>query len=157
MAEIPKILIMACSERKTRAVPAIPAYLRYDGPAWRLLRRSIARLDEARAPGPQYPFTGVLSAEHGFIIEAQPIPRYDRRLDAARAAEILGDARELEKLREIVGHGRVVFLGGGKLYRDTTRAALARIGFRGEIRAPVAPRGSGDLLHALRAFIEAPA
>ena len=59
---------------------------RYDGPAFRTLRLWRERAGDLRV--------WVLSAEHGLISGDAPISDYDRRMDAARAAELRGSTEE---------------------------------------------------------------
>lgn len=75
----PRLLILGCSKAKTAHDGLIPAIERYDGPAFRVLRRYLRqRPDPALA-------VHVLSAEFGLIPADTPIPYYDRQMTTARA------------------------------------------------------------------------
>jgi hypothetical protein len=69
-----RLLIIACSERKNSAVGLLPAIDRYDGPAFRVLRKYLREHAE-RAPS-----ILILSAKYGLIPAGQEIPMYERRL-----------------------------------------------------------------------------
>jgi hypothetical protein len=74
-----RLLILACSQRKRPDAELLPALERYDGPAFRVLRRFL----RSRAPDP--PEVLILSAEHGLIPRDLPIAAYDRKMTPARA------------------------------------------------------------------------
>lgn len=76
-----RLLIIACSATKRPDAGELPAIDRYDGPAYRVLRKwQRERPDQAAALD-----VLILSAEFGLIASDQPIPDYDRRMDARRA------------------------------------------------------------------------
>lgn len=150
MKEPMRAVVMACSARKRKDVGLMPAERRYDGSAWRVLHAGF-RAAEARAGVP--PTVVVLSAEFGFIAPGQPIPDYDQLMDPARAAEFVADPRQRRALVDLLGDAGTVFLGGGALYRDTTRRCLDAAGYRATLVDPVPNRGSGDQLGGLRRFL----
>jgi hypothetical protein len=76
------MLILACSRRKRPDEDLLPAVERYDGPAFRVLRRFL-RDNSSKAPD-----TLILSAEHGLISHDSLIAGYDRKMTAARAREL---------------------------------------------------------------------
>jgi hypothetical protein len=75
------MLILACSRRKRPDPEALPAIERYDGPAFRVLRRYLRE-------GGAAPATLVLSAALGLIQAEQPVPSYDHRLTAKDVARV---------------------------------------------------------------------
>lgn len=77
-----RMLILACSQRKRHDKGLLPAVERYDGPAFRVLRRFL-RESSSRAPD-----VLILSAEHGLIPHDLPIATYDRKMTSARACEL---------------------------------------------------------------------
>lgn len=77
-----RMLILACSRRKRPDGGPLPAIERYDGPAFRVLRRFL-RERPAEAPN-----VLILSAEHGLISHDLPIAAYDREMTPARASEL---------------------------------------------------------------------
>jgi hypothetical protein len=76
------MLILACSRRKRPHDGLLPAIERYDGPAFRVLRRFL-RERPAGAPD-----VLILSAEHGLMTHDLPIAAYDREMTPARASEL---------------------------------------------------------------------
>lgn len=76
------MLILACSQRKRPDEELLPAVERYDGPAFRILRRFL------RERPSQAPDVLILSAEHGLIPHDLPIALYDRKMTPARAREL---------------------------------------------------------------------
>ncbi len=78
-----RLLILKCSARKRGGFEPLAAIERYDGPLWRVLRNWREQTSQA-ANLDVY----VLSAAFGLIPATQPIPRYDRTMDPARAAEL---------------------------------------------------------------------
>lgn len=78
------LLILACAKTKRHDAGQIPAIDRYDGPAFRVLRRALRE-----RPGLEEQMTVyILSAEFGLIPWDRRIPDYDRRMTPARAAEL---------------------------------------------------------------------
>ncbi len=77
-----RMLILACTRRKRPDAGLLPAVERYDGPAFRVLRRF------ARERPSETPEVMVLSAEHGLIPQDMPIAAYDRKMTPARAREL---------------------------------------------------------------------
>lgn len=77
-----RLLILSCSQRKRPNQEPLPAIERYDGPAFRVLRRYL-REKSAKAPD-----VLILSAEYGLISQDSPITAYDRKMTPARAREL---------------------------------------------------------------------
>jgi hypothetical protein len=77
-----RLLIIACSQRKRTDEELLPAIERYDGPAFRVLRRFL-RQRPAKVPD-----ILILSAEHGLVAHDLPIAAYDRKMTPARAREL---------------------------------------------------------------------
>ena len=78
-----RALFLSCSRTKNPSPGLLPAVSRYDGPAFRTLRRHREAAGDLRV--------WVLSAAHGLIPEDREIPDYDRQMDAKRAAELRDD------------------------------------------------------------------
>ncbi len=78
-----RLLILSCSQRKRSAPGLLPATERYDGPAFRVLRRFLREHPDR---------TGldvfVLSAAYGLIPAEYPIAEYDQVMTPQRAAEL---------------------------------------------------------------------
>lgn len=69
-----RLLIIGCSQKKVQTTGLMPAIDRYDGPAFRVLRRYLqTRRDDA-------PDILILSAKFGLIMPNEPIPFYDQRM-----------------------------------------------------------------------------
>ncbi len=77
-----RILILSCSRRKRADTGLLPAIERYDGPAFRVLRRFLRQ-----APADALD-SFVLSARFGLIPGNQPIPAYDHQMTRYRAHEL---------------------------------------------------------------------
>jgi hypothetical protein len=76
-----RLLLLSCSQRKRTDKAKLPAVERYDGPAYRLLRRYLQASDE-------HLDIFILSAKFGFIRYDYPIPYYDRRMTSERAKQL---------------------------------------------------------------------
>jgi hypothetical protein len=76
-----RLLVLACSKSKVPAKGTLPALERYDGPAFRVLRKYLRENDRGALS------IFILSAKHGLIPAAKRISDYDCRLlpDSARA------------------------------------------------------------------------
>ena len=77
------LLILSCSNRKIATAGEIPAIDRYDGGAYRVIRK-------ARREGnfPDNLDIYILSAKFGLIHANHPIPDYDLRMTKTRAIEL---------------------------------------------------------------------
>ena len=78
----PRLLVLACSGRKRSEPHSLPAIQRYDGPAFRVLRKYLRTTPQSSI------HTFVLSAEYGLIAGSMSIPPYDRRMTRKRAEEL---------------------------------------------------------------------
>jgi len=81
-AALPRLLVIACSQRKRPNCEPLRAIERYDGPPFRVIRRYFRD-----CPDHDVEVT-VLSAKYGLIDGDQAIPNYDQRMSAARAKEL---------------------------------------------------------------------
>lgn len=105
------MLILACSKRKCSHPHLLPAIDRYDGPAYRVLRRYIQ--DEA----PRRTDIYILSAEYGLFSADQPIPTYNRRMTPKRARQLRPSA--LEELSKALNKGyHELLICAGQTYRQ---------------------------------------
>src|SRR2546430_68654 len=77
-----RLLLLSCSQRKLGTPGKILALQRYDGPAFRVVRRYLRESEDPAL------HICVLSAEHGLIASGERIADYDRKMDAERAAEL---------------------------------------------------------------------
>jgi hypothetical protein len=146
-----RLLILACSATKRHNAALLPALDRYDGPSYRTLRRFLAdhparwcALDIL-----------ILSAEFGLIRGDNPIPNYDRRMDASRALELRASVTEV--LRGLLDRQRydATFVSLGRDYAPalvTTDNQLPRLG-----ALTIATGGIGTRLGQLRRWLIADA
>jgi hypothetical protein len=106
-----RLLILSCSQRKAASRGRVPALDRYDGPAFRILRKF---LREAAADDP---IVLILSAKYGLIDSAKRIPDYDCRMSMSRAKELRPAV--LEGLSRVLRsrHWGAIGLCLGKVYR----------------------------------------
>lgn len=81
-----RALFLSCSRAKVPQAGLLPAARRYDGPAFRTLRRWRDKAGDLRV--------WVLSAEHGLIPEDEPIADYDRRIAPERIPELRAQTEE---------------------------------------------------------------
>lgn len=78
------LLIMSCSQRKRSDPGLLPAIERYDGPAFRVLRRFLRENPEDTSQLDIF----ILSAMYGLIPAEHPITEYDQMMTRQRAAEL---------------------------------------------------------------------
>ncbi|HEX2219338.1 MAG TPA: hypothetical protein VHG35_11090 [Gemmatimonadales bacterium] len=142
-----RLLVLACSARKHRTPSPVPAWYRYDGVLFRLCKRLQA---ERRFPSDVR--IRILSAEHGVLTPDTPIAWYDRRLDAARAAELRESVtRALCVAVKEEEEAREVYLALGGTYRAAVGPLPAHVRVRG------APAGIGMMQSRLRRWLAVPA
>jgi Family of unknown function (DUF6884) len=107
-----RLLILGCSQRKCPNPEPLPALERYDGPAFRVLRKFLRD-----SPGEaQLVDILVLSAEFGLLSAHQAIPNYDRRMTPQRASELR--TQVLDDLKHILatGNAQRLFISAPKDY-----------------------------------------
>jgi hypothetical protein len=105
------MLLLACSRRKRPAPALMPAVERYDGPAFRVLRRYM------RSHADTGTRVSILSARYGLISPDTLIVDYDETMTAARAAEMAPIVAD--RLRELFDVSPVdeVLVRAGATYR----------------------------------------
>ena len=106
-----RLLIIACSERKDCAAGLLPAIDRYDGPAFRVLRKYL-REHAARAPS-----ILILSAKYGLIQADRKIPVYECRLSATAAYKLRPRVMKAAGAALRAKKWRTVGICAGKDYR----------------------------------------
>lgn len=107
------LLVLACSQKKRPDDGFLPAIDRYDGPAFRVVRKF------QRDTGAEGLSVWVLSARFGLIVASEPIPDYDRRMTTQIATELgPGVQRTLRKVIARRAPDRVGVCMS-KLYRRT--------------------------------------
>lgn len=141
-----RLLILSCSQRKKPTPGVLPAIDRYDGPAFRVLRKFLGEASEDRRP-----VVLILSAKYGLIDSTKGIRDYDCRISAAlgerlrpAVLESLGGVLRSRKWRSI---GLCV----GKEYRAVLEGMES---FLPEgVRAEVLGGGLGRRLTSLRQWL----
>lgn len=107
-----RLLILSCSATKRDDAGLLPAARRYDGPAFRLLRKALRELAQAA-----HPQVAILSAKFGLIAGDTPISWYDRQMDAARALA-LAPIVQLALPRFLSADTSEVFVNLGRHYES---------------------------------------
>lgn len=136
-----RLLVLACSQRKRSNSEPIQALDRYDGPAFRIVRRYLAVRDDQQLD------LRILSAKYGLIRPEQPIHNYDLKMTAGKASEAIGIV--LPETRRLLGsgcYGDVLFYGG-----RTYRAAVLPAIESGEL--PATSGSLGRQLSQLRTWL----
>ncbi|MGI8554544.1 MAG: DUF6884 domain-containing protein [Dehalococcoidia bacterium] len=80
-----RVLVLSCSQRKRSDSGLLPAIERYDGPAFRVVRRFLKQSVGT------VPDIHILSARFGLIAHDYPINNYDCRMTVGRAHELKRD------------------------------------------------------------------
>lgn len=107
------LLILSCSQRKRTAPGLLPAIDRYDGPAFRVLRRFLQKQPSELLD------IYILSAEFGLIPDNHLIPAYDHRMTQQRARELhSGVISELGKIFNTKSY-QELFIFAGRDYLPT--------------------------------------
>lgn len=141
------ILVLSCSATKRQDSDLLPALTRYDGPAYRIVRQYRDCIERGAHPGLR---VLILSAEHGILGSTSPLHDYDRKMDRARAAELIAAHRwRAEWMRELLLHeGRNCLVFGGALYRHVISGWLQGADF------PHTTGGIGTQLGQLKRWLE---
>lgn len=79
-----RLLILSCSQRKRSKPGLVPAVERYDGPAFRVLRRFLREQPDDS----KHLDVFILSAAYGLISAKRLIAEYDQVMTSQRAAEL---------------------------------------------------------------------
>lgn len=140
-----RLLILACSQRKTPAKRHLRAIDRYDGPAFRVLRKYLRENAESSLS------VLILSAKYGLIESERVIPWYDQRLSHASADRLRPQV--LETARRVLGSHpwHAVGLCAGKEYRSVL-GGLTEVLPAG-VRLELLGGGLGKRLAALRDWL----
>jgi hypothetical protein len=144
-SSLDRLLILSCSQRKTLAKRRLPAIDRYDGPAFRVLRKYLRE-------GPaEVPTVLILSAKYGLIECDRQIPWYDHRLSSASADSLR--LRVLETARRVLRshRWRAVGLCAGKDYQSALEGITELM--PAGVRLDLLAGGLGRRLAALRDWL----
>jgi hypothetical protein len=140
-----RLLILACSQRKVRTKDLLRALDRYDGPAFRVLRKHLR--ENANEPLTVF----VLSAKFGLIEADREIPWYDCRLRQGSAERIQAQVREQAFGIFAAHRWQSIGLCAGKDYRSLLEEALDSAAVH--VRADMLGGGLGRRLSALRDWL----
>lgn len=88
------LLILSCSQTKRSNVELLPALERYDGPAFRLLRKFLHQKSDLRLD------IYIISARFGLIAGSRLIPDYDQKLTKGRSLEL--NIPTIDSLRKLL-------------------------------------------------------
>lgn len=142
------LLLLACSKRKLHTAGLLPAGSRYDGGAFRVVKR-------ARREG--YAACDlvilILSAKYGLIPESSMISDYDQIMDSERATALREEVGH--RLDDEIGHLRPqsIFVSLGQSYSPAIATAIV---FRQFEQAGIVERATGrpgERLAHLRAWL----
>jgi hypothetical protein len=142
---VERLLILSCSQRKAPTQGRLRAIDRYDGPAFRVLRKYLREVaDDSLA-------VLILSAQHGLIDSEREIKWYDRRLsddsiDRLRP-QVMRTARRVLRSHR----WRAVGLCASKEYRSLVKG-LAEL-MPADVRLDLLAGGLGKRLTALRFWL----
>lgn len=114
------LLLLSCSKRKLHTSGLLPAIERYDGNAFRVVRRAQR---EGRAPGDLAIL--ILSAKYGLIGPECPLTNYDQQMSTDRALALCQEVSG--RLDDVLGQLRpqAVFVNLGQPYRQAITMSIA--------------------------------
>lgn len=117
----PRLLLIACSNRKVPTKGLLPAIQRYDGVNYRVIHKL-----QREGLFPSNVDVKILSARFGMIDASTPIPYYEQRMDRGRALELRSSIhKELQKTLGSV-HYSVIYIELGNGYLPAV-AGLAEL------------------------------
>ena len=137
-----KLLILGCADRKRDTGGLLPALDRYDGPAYRVLRKFLRAYQ-----WPENLSVGVLSAKYGLFGVFTGIEDYDVRMDMG-----LAQAKSAEcsaTLKKWAASHESIYLSLGREYLPALQPALETL----EDSHEVFPGGQGEKLHHIKTFL----
>src|SRR5258708_28287235 len=107
-----RFLLLACCKQKRKDAGELLAIDRYDGPAFKVVRRYLRTSQDAHLE------MAVLSAAYRLIRADQPIPNYDQRMTAERARELRGQIADAVSRLDVGSCYQSAFVCAGKMYRS---------------------------------------
>jgi hypothetical protein len=137
-----RLLILGCSKRKRTDGKSLPAIDRYDGPAFRVLRRyqNLTR-DNGLC-------VYILSAKFGLISAKKPIRAYDQKMTLRRAHDLQASVAAAVKKAILDHEPSQVFVCAGKTYLKALGILVDN-----EPRISVASGGQGKKLACLKSWL----
>jgi Family of unknown function (DUF6884) len=140
-----RLLVISCSQRKDPSTGVLPAISRYDGPAFRVLRKYLRDLP------PEAPTVLILSAKFGLIEADREIPDYDLRFSDKTAERIRPEALEVARRALQSQRWQSIGLCLGKTYRTALDGFLEYV--PEDARVDVLGGGLGRRLTMLREWL----
>ena len=137
-----KLLILGCADRKRNSDGLLPALDRYDGPAYRVVRKFLRDYQ-----WPEDVSIAVLSAEYGLFGILKGIRHYDKRMDRATAKASASECSTI--LGKWATSHRSVHVSLGKDYMPAVQPGLETLG----IKPQVFSGGIGRKLHQIKTFL----
>ena len=135
-----RLLMLGCSERKVGTCGRLPAFQRYDGPAYRVFRKFLRDCPDAGPPMNLY----ILSAKYGLISGDILIPDYDLRMTPERAEQLKPAVQKSLDLVLGLHWYDEIFIAMGKVYRAALMDSMPS-----DSRVVVAEGGIGEKSAAL--------
>ena len=113
-----RLLIQACSERKTQTFNLVPALDLYDGVNYRLIKKY---LRENKSAGFDLRIL-IISAEHGLISSETLIGTYDRKMTKTRAQELqMRISEQWKSLAFDLSEFDKILINAGKVYEESLK------------------------------------
>lgn len=110
--QMSRLLLLTCCKQKRQDAGELLAIDRYDGPAFKVVRRYL------RTSHDPYLEMAVLSAAYGLIRADQPIPNYDRKMTAERARELREQIADAMSRLSVGSRYQSTFVCASKTYRS---------------------------------------
>ena len=115
-----RLLMLGCSQAKVGTCGRLPAFQRYDGPAYRVYRKFLRDDRDADSSVDLY----ILSAKYGLISGDILIPDYDLRMTPERAAQLKPAVKRSLDLVFNLHRYDEIFVSMGKVYREVIAELL---------------------------------
>lgn len=117
-----RLLLLSCSQRKRRTRGLLPAINRYDGPAFRVLRRYLGE------PPTVQPEVIILSAKWGLISGDTLLPHYDQQMTEQRATKLRPlIIKQLHKILEAQSYKEMFIVMSRSYFQVLTDQELSKI------------------------------
>ena len=137
-----RLLILGCADRKYASDGLLPALHRYDGPAYRVVRKFLREYQ-----WPHDVSIAVLSAKYGLFGVLKGIEDYDHRMDATVAKAKASECSST--LKRWAPFHRSVHLSLGKDYLPAVQPALNNL----DLEQHAFDGGIGQKLHRIKMFL----
>ena len=137
-----KLLILGCADRKRDSDGLLPALDRYDGPAYRVVRKFLRDYQ-----WPEDVSIAVLSAEYGLFGILKGIRHYDKRMDPATARASAPECSTI--LGKWATSHRSIHLSLGKDYMPAVQPGLKALSLEPQVFAG----GIGQKLSQIKSFL----